>query len=163
MSPRLASLAVGAVFLFGACGGDDAGGEAGATPAPDSATAQTARADSDSVAAQDPAHDLVRETFAFRGSGRDPFLSLLKSGSVRPLIGDLRLTTINYDPRYPAQSVVVLRDTTVGKQYALKVNDEVGRIRVTEIRADEVVLTLDEFGVERQVILSIRRRQEEVR
>jgi hypothetical protein len=161
MSPRLTSLAVTALIAITACGGDEADTDPAVAPgAPQGAGSTAAQSDSDSVAQQDPAHDLVRETFAFRGSGRDPFLSLLKSGSVRPLIGDLRVTTINYDPRYPAQSVVVLRDTTVGKQYALKINDEVGRIRVTEIRADEVVLTLDELGVERQVVLSIRRRQE---
>jgi len=105
----------------------------------------------------------MRETFGFRSSGRDPFLSLLKSGSVRPLITDLRIVGINYDPRYPVQSVVTLQDTTLHKRYTLKVNDQVGRIHVTEIRAQEVVLTIEEFGAERQVVLALKRRQEEAR
>jgi hypothetical protein len=45
----------------------------------------------------------------------------------------------------------------------LKVNDQVGRIHVTEIRAQEVVLTIEEFGAERQVVLALKRRQEEAR
>ena len=111
----------------------------------------------------DTATNLMRETFAYRSSGRDPFLSLLKSGSVRPLITDLRIVGINYDPRYPVQSVVTLQDTTLHKRYTLKVNDQVGRIHVTEIRPQEVVLTIEEFGAERQVVLALKRRQEEAR
>jgi len=34
---------------------------------------------------------LVREVFSYEGGGRDPFLSLLKSGDIRPLLSDLRL------------------------------------------------------------------------
>jgi hypothetical protein len=107
--------------------------------------------------------ELMRETFGYRSSGRDPFLSLLKSASVRPLITDLRIVGINYDPRYPAQSVVTLQDTTLHKRYTLKVSDQVGRIHVTEIRAEEVVLTIQEFGAERQVVLALKRRPEEAR
>ena len=40
---------------------------------------------------------LIREVFAYEGGGRDPFMSLLRSGDVRPLISDLKLTTIVYD------------------------------------------------------------------
>lgn len=111
----------------------------------------------------DTATNLMREVFAFRSSGRDPFLSLLKSGSVRPLITDLRIVGINYDPRYPVQSVVTLQDTTLKKRYTLKVNDQVGRIHVTEIRAQEVVLTIEEFGASRQVVLALKPRQGEGR
>ncbi len=51
---------------------------------PDSARADSARA-TDSTAAP----RLVREVFSYEGGGRDPFLSLLKSGDIRPLLSDL--------------------------------------------------------------------------
>ena len=50
---------------------------------------------------------LVREVFAYEGAGRDPFLSLIQSGDVRPLISDVRLVAVDYDARYPARSVAV--------------------------------------------------------
>lgn len=103
---------------------------------------------------------LVREVFSYRGAGRDPFQSLLASGEIRPLLEDLRLMTVVYDARYPARSVAVLRDVSVNKRYDVRVDDELGRLRVIEIRPDEVVFMLEEFGVQRQVSLALRRRQE---
>jgi len=103
---------------------------------------------------------LLREVFSYRGSGRDPFASLLESGDVRPLIQDLRITSITYDPRYPAASIAILRDTIVNQAYAVRVGDEIGRMRVVEIAPGQVVLVISEFGSERQVVLRQRRRQE---
>jgi len=103
---------------------------------------------------------LVRETFSYRGAGRDPFESLLRSGSVRPLPQDLRVTGITYDARYPQRSVATLRDTTDGKRYSLRVGDQVGRLRVAEVRPEAVVVILEELGVQRQIVLALRRRQE---
>jgi hypothetical protein len=103
---------------------------------------------------------LLREVFSYRGSGRDPFASLLESGDVRPLIQDLRITSITYDPRYPAASIAILRDTIVNQAYPVRVGDEIGRMRVVEIAPGQVVLVISEFGSERQVVLRQRRRQE---
>lgn len=102
---------------------------------------------------------LVREVFSYRGSGRDPFMSLLRSGEVRPLLEDLRVTTITYNARFPSNSVAVLRDTTVNQRYTVRLGDELGRIRVVEIRPREVVVVVEEFGAERQVVLRQRRSQ----
>ncbi len=102
----------------------------------------------------------MREVFSYRGSGRDPFMSLLRSGDVRPLIEDLRVTTINFNPRYPSASIAVLRDTTVNQRYTVRVGDELGRLRIAEIREREIVVVLEEFGVERQQILRLGRRRE---
>jgi hypothetical protein len=89
-------------------------------------------------------------------------MSLLKSADIRPLVQDVRVTGITFDARYPARSVAVLRDLTQrNKRYAVRVGDELGLMRVTEIRDDAVVVTLDEFGVERQVVLALRRREEQ--
>jgi len=125
-----------------------------------SAAAQqdTTRADS----APPPPQALLREVFAYEGGGRDPFMSLLRSGDVRPLISDLRLTTIVYDARYVARSVAVLRDVTTkpSRIYHVKVGDIIGRLKVTQIRPREIVFTVQEFGFERQETLSLAKQEE---
>jgi hypothetical protein len=105
--------------------------------------------------------ELSREVFAYRAGSRDPFRSLVESGQeLRPFLEDLRVTSILYDARYPGRSLAVLRDTTLGDRYEVRVDDEFGRLRVAEIREEEVVLTIEEFGVPRQVVISLRRRRE---
>ena len=157
------SLLLAAGVAAAACGGG--GGEqpaaaspAAAAPAPAAPPQQAAP---DTTAKPAPSMELARETFAYRGTGRDPFLSLLKSGDVRPLPQDVRVTGITFDPRYPQRSVATLRDTTYGRRYTIRVGDVIGRIRIVEIRATEVVAVVEEFGVDRQLILPIRRRQED--
>ena len=103
---------------------------------------------------------LVREVFAYEGGGRDPFVSLLKSGDIRPLLTDLKLVGVYYDQRYPARSVAVLRDVTNGKRYRAKTGDVMGRLKVTQIRPREIVFTVQEFGFERQESLQLAKREE---
>jgi hypothetical protein len=103
---------------------------------------------------------LLREVFAYEGGGRDPFMSLLRSGDVRPLLSDLKLTTIVYDGRYAARSVAVLRDITNRRIYRVKMGDIIGRLKVTQIRPREIVFTVQEFGFERQETLSLTRQEE---
>jgi len=107
-----------------------------------------------------PAASLIREVFAYEGGGRDPFMSLLKSGDVRPLISDLRLTTVVYDGRFASRSVAVLRDITNRRIYRVKTGDIIGRLKVTQIRPREVVFTVQEFGFERQETLSLAKQEE---
>jgi hypothetical protein len=129
------------------------------------ATGQSARPDTtrrDTATRNDSAPlTLVRETFSYQGAGRDPFMSLLKSGDIRPLISDLKLVTVIYDERYAARSVVVLRDITTSRRYRARVGDVIGRLRVTQIRPREVVFTIQEFGFERQQSLTLTKPQEE--
>ncbi len=158
-SQAVAALCFG--LLVAACGGEEApppGTPAGEQP-PLTTTGQEA-APAGEAAPQAAQPELVREVFSYRGSGRDPFLSLIRTGGVRPLFEDLRVTSINYDGRYPSNSVAVLRDTTVNKRYTVRIGDELGRLRVVEIRPREVIVIMEEFGVERQRSLQLRRRQE---
>jgi len=163
-----------AAILAGACAGEEAPPpqQPPAQPpaAPDSAAlaaAEDTAAPTEAAAAaeqQEQAGDetgLVREVFSYRSSGRDPFISLLRSGDVRPMLEDLRITSINYNPRYPSASVAVLRDTLVNRRYTVRVGDEVGRLRIAQIRPTEVLVIIEEFGVEQQRVLRMRRRQEE--
>jgi hypothetical protein len=108
-----------------------------------------------------PSITLLREVFSYEGTGRDPFVSLLKSGEIRPLINDLRLVSIIYDARYPARSVAVLRDLVISKTYRVRQGEVIGRLRVSAIRPREIVFTVQEYGFDRQQTLSLARQQEE--
>ena len=120
---------------------------------PDSAKADAAKADSTAPPA------LVREVYSYEGGGRDPFLSLLKSGDIRPLLSDLKLVGIYYDGRFTARSVAVLRDVTNNKIYRVKPGDIIGRLKVTAIRPREIVFTVQEFGFERQESLQLAKQE----
>ena len=120
---------------------------------PDSPKADAAKADSTAPPA------LVREVYSYEGGGRDPFLSLLKSGDIRPLLSDLKLVGIYYDGRFTARSVAVLRDVTNNKIYRVKPGDIIGRLKVTTIRPREIVFTVQEFGFERQESLQLAKQE----
>jgi hypothetical protein len=122
---------------------------------PDSAKADTTkRVDSAATAPK-----LVREVFSYEGGGRDPFMSLLRSGDIRPLLSDLKLVGIYYDSRYPARSVAVLRDVTNNKIYRVKPGAIIGRLKATTIRPREIVFTVQEFGFERQESLQLAKQE----
>lgn len=96
-----------------------------------------------------------REVFAYLGSGRrDPFASPIETGEIRPLIQDLSVVSIIYDAR-GNRSVAVMRDASTLQQYSAKVGQVLGRARVSQIRPQEVVLTIDEYGFSRQEILRL--------
>ena len=148
-------------LMAGACGGDEALPPLEETAVPEDAAQAAPGAQVAEEPQRDAGTELVREVFSYRGSGRDPFISLLRSGDVRPLLEDLRVTSINFNPRYPGASVAVLRDTTVQQRYTVRVGDEVGRLRIIAIRESEVMVIIEEFGVERQRVIRMRRRREE--
>ena len=154
------ALLFGAGCVWVACGGEDAppagtpGTQAEATPAMPSGGAQASPDDS---RANSQETVLEREVFSYRGAGRDPFASLLRTGDVRPLLEDLRVTSINYDNQFPMNSVAVINDTTESQRYAVRVGDQLGRLRVASIRLREVVLSYEEFGRELQDTLRLSR------
>ena len=96
-----------------------------------------------------------REQYAYPGPGRrDPFVSLMNTEELRPLIGDLKLVAIALDPT-GRNSVAVLRDVSTKEQYRVKVGQEIGRMRVAAIRGREVVFGIEEFGYSRQESLAM--------
>jgi hypothetical protein len=97
-----------------------------------------------------------REVFRYTGGSRDPFESLITTRGVGPLITDLRLVSIAYDARY-GNSVAVVRAAHDAHPLRLRRGDTVGQMRVIQIRQFEVVFQIEEFGFERQVVLSLRR------
>jgi hypothetical protein len=105
---------------------------------------------------QAPAEVLItREQYAYPGAGRrDPFVSLMNTEELRPLLGDLKLVAIALDPA-GRNSVAVLRDMSTREQYRVRVGQELGRMRVAAIRAREVVFGIEEFGYSRQESLAM--------
>lgn len=96
-----------------------------------------------------------RETYAYAGSGRrDPFVSLMNTEELRPLLGDLKLVAVALDPT-GRNSVAVLRDMSTKEQYRVKVGQEIGRMRVAAIHAKDVVFGIEEFGYSRQESLAM--------
>jgi hypothetical protein len=94
-----------------------------------------------------------REVFQYAGDGRrDPFVSLLTTTDLRPLLTDLKLVAVAFDPR-GQNSVAVLRDVTSKDQYKVRVGQTIGRMRVAAIQEKAVIFTIEEFGYSRQEIL----------
>lgn len=96
-----------------------------------------------------------REVYTYPRTGRrDPFASLITSGDIRPLIADLEIVGIIYDPNGRG-SVATLKDVSTNEIYRVRVGSVFGRNRVSAIRQREVALSIDEFGFTRQEVLSI--------
>ncbi len=111
-----------------------------------------------------------REIFAYERAGRrDPFISLMTTSELRPLLPDLRLVGIAFDPT-GRNSVAVLREdaqeqnrgTTRGAtatadvpMYRVKEGQQIGRMRVARIGQKSVTFTIEEFGYSRQESLTL--------
>ena len=93
---------------------------------------------------------ITRESYNYPGAGRrDPFVSLMNTEEIRPLIGDLKLVAIAFDAT-GRNSVAVLRDVGTKEQYRVKVGQQIGRMRVAAIHEKNVVFGIEEFGFSRQ-------------
>jgi len=132
------------------------GTPAKAAPAKGAAPAPAPAAQTNSVSQRGGKSEiaLMRETFAYQAENRrDPFLSLMKTGDLRPMISDLRLVAVIYDPA--GRSVAILRDLQTKEQYRVKVGQTLGRMRVNQIRPNQVIFTIEEIGMTRQEALSM--------
>lgn len=98
---------------------------------------------------------IEREIFSYDGNGRrDPYKSLMTSSDVRPLLSDLRLTAVAFDPD-GNNSVAILRDSFSKQQYRIRVGQQLGRLRVAGIKQKSVQFTIEEFGFNRQETLTL--------
>jgi hypothetical protein len=96
-----------------------------------------------------------REVYNYQGGSRDPFGSLLTDASTQTSINDLRLVSILYDRG--GRSVAIVREKNTTSPRRLRRGDSIGRLRVIQIREYEVVFQLEEFGFERQEVLTLQR------
>jgi len=93
---------------------------------------------------------VTRETYAYEAEGRrDPFFSLILTDDLRPLLADLRLVGILYEPS-GHRTVAVMRDLQTNAQYRVSNGATLGRMRVAQIRQRAVIFSIDEFGLSRQ-------------
>lgn len=96
-----------------------------------------------------------RELFQYDADGRrDPFVSLLTTSDLRPLLNDLKLVAVAFDPNGKT-SVAVMRDITSKEQYRVRVGQTLGRMRVAAIQEKAVIFTIEEFGFSRQEMLAM--------
>jgi hypothetical protein len=121
------------------------------TPAPVPVAAPAATAPAAAPALSAGTEVLInRESYTYPGAGRrDPFVSLMNTEEIRPLIIDLKLVAIAFDAT-GRNSVAVLRDIGTKEQYRVKVGQQIGRMRVAAIHEKEVVFGIEEFGYSRQ-------------
>jgi len=92
---------------------------------------------------------VMREAFDYdRAGARDPFVSLLNTSDLRPVLADLHLIGILYDVN-GRRSVAIMRDQS-NKLYRASVGQTLGRMRVTRIKPRSVIFTIEEFGFNRQ-------------
>lgn len=140
---------------------DPAVASAAPAVASDSTPADSLRLD---TLAADSAHghetEVQRETFAYSGGTRDPFGSLMKLKSAGPELGDLQLVGVYQDLRNSSNSVAVLREKSTSHRHKVRVGDELGRLRVRQILARDVVFNIEDFGYERQETLSLRKQED---
>lgn len=146
---------------------------AGALLLPASARAQQT---SDTAAAKKPAQatELVfeREVFSYPSvQRRNPFRSLAGGNQGGPRYEQLRVVGIIYSDD-PSESVAVLGTSAVeysddastvtvqpGQSWYLKVGQSVGNIRIVEIRREQVVVDVEEFGITEQKIMQLQTRR----
>lgn len=173
MAPDRIGLHLCLALALVACGGGDEAPAAAAPttgPSAPAVDAQTAQADSaeaariaqaraDSASVTGPMAQ--RETFAYGGGSRDPFESLLDMATAGPELPDLMLVGIYQDLAYNSNSVALLRDRTNDRRFKLRVGDQLGRLKVAQIRQKDVVFIVEDFGFERQETLSLTKREEE--
>lgn len=98
-----------------------------------------------------------REVYAWNDEARrDPFLSLLATSEIRPLLSDLVLIGVIYDLS-GRNSVASLLDASSSEMYRVKVGNIIGRMKVAKIGTESVTLNIDEFGFSRQETLLLDR------
>ena len=93
---------------------------------------------------------IMREIYDYDAGGRrDPFVSLLTSEDLRPMISDLRLVSILYDES-GRRPIAVMRDLQTNAQYRVTTGSTLGRLKVALIKRKAVIFSIEEFGLNRQ-------------
>lgn len=93
---------------------------------------------------------VMREVYSYeKDARRDPFYSLMNSGELRPTMSDLKLMGILYDES-GRRPVAIMRDAITNAQYRVTTGQQLGRMRVAQIKPKVIVFTIEEFGMNRQ-------------
>ena len=78
-----------------------------------------------------------------------PAATLARAEDLRPLLSDLKLVGVLYEPS-GRRSVAIFRDVLTNAQYRVQTGMPLGRMRVAQIKPKGVIFTIDEFGLSRQ-------------
>lgn len=98
-----------------------------------------------------------REVFSYPGRARrDPFVPLTTSAE-GPLFSDLRLHMIIFDED-PTQSLIMVSDASQ-RRVRLRRGESIGNSTVIDIGPTRVVFSVNEFGIRRQEILDLKKRE----
>ena len=163
---------LGATALFAACGG---GAKSAATPT-DSAVAAAAADSAKALAAKHAApparhlavdtamltgqRPMMRETYSYEGSSRDPFKPVIVSVQRGPELPDLKLVAIIYDSRSPSNSLVTFRELGSDRRYSWRPGERFGRITVGDVSSTDVTLMQDDFGVVHRQTYTLRKTED---
>lgn len=97
-----------------------------------------------------------REEYTYSGGGRrDPFVSLMATGALKPVLQDLVLIGVLYDQAQPDRSLAMLVDGTSGESYRVKAGNTLGRMKVVKVGEREITFSIDEFGFSRRETLPL--------
>jgi hypothetical protein len=132
---------------------------AGAFAAPASAQEAGAPAEGRPPVAQGGEPRLVfeREVFSYGGRARrDPFVPLTSSAE-GPLFSDLRLHMIIFLDD-PAQSMIMVSDASQ-RRVRLRRGESIGNATVIDIGPTRVVFSVNEFGMRRQEVIDLKKRE----
>jgi len=106
---------------------------------------------------------ILREEFSYRGASRDPFLSLVGTGSVGPAVSDLELAAIYFVAGNPGLTTAVLREKVSGRRHSVHTGQRIGRLYVATITEQDIWFTIDDFGVQRRESLTLRKQEDDIR
>lgn len=165
-------LRVLAVLILAACGGggdgldeteamlaeDGAPAPAAAAPAAPAAAAPMIAVDTLAASGQRP---LLRESYNYRGGGRDPFRSVINVAVSGPELPDLALVGVIYDASNSRNSVATFRDAGSNRRYNVSPGQSIGRLFVAEVQPNSATLRMNDFGVIREQTYSLRTRENE--
>ena len=97
-----------------------------------------------------------REEYSYSDGGRrDPFVSLMTTGALKPVLQDLVLIGVLYDQAQPDRSIAMLVDGTSGESYRVKAGNTLGRMKVVKVGEREITFSIDEFGFSRRETLPL--------
>jgi hypothetical protein len=98
-----------------------------------------------------------REVFSYPGRARrDPFTPLTRSAE-GPLFSDLRLHMIIFEED-PSQSLIMVSDNSQ-QRVRLRRGESHGNATVIDIGPTRVVFSVNEFGMRRQEVLDLKKRE----
>ncbi|PKL93966.1 MAG: hypothetical protein CVV20_00950 [Gemmatimonadetes bacterium HGW-Gemmatimonadetes-1] len=149
------------------------GGEPGASVDPDALLDESAPAPAAAAAPAAPPsipvdtaaaageRPLLRESFAYRGGGRDPFRSLVNLTVSGPEMPDLILVGVIYDVASPSQSVATFRETGSSRRHNVSPGQSIGRLYVASVLPTSATLRMNDFGAVREQTYSLRTRENE--